>query len=411
MNDRLLLELATTLGYKLSMAGAETFRVEESVVRVLHAYGYEAEVFAIPNCLTVSIITAEGKPMTRMRRIGNHGNDLDAVEKFSGLSRALCNRTPEPAEAMKWLDQVEARRQSYSISARALGYYLGAFGFAIFFGGNLADAIGAGICGLLILAADIYLGNLQSPAFFRTILSAFGSAMLAYTLHAKGLIDNADATIIGALMILVPGLLFTNAMRDIMYGDTNSGLHRVVQVLLTAVAIALGTAAALYIATVLWGKPVGAGLLDHSAFVLNLGCFIGCLGFAIYFNIHGPGMLICTIGGVLAWSAYMLTVYSTANVVLGNLVGGITASVYAEIMARVRKYPAISYLVVSIFPLIPGAGVYYTMNYAVMGEMTLFAEKGFETAAIAGAIALGILLVSSAFRLWGTHQFLKRRKH
>ena len=80
MNERLLLEAATTLGYRLAMSGAETFRVEESILRVLKTYGYEAEAFAIPNCLIVSIITASDQPMTRMRRIGPHGNDLDAVE-------------------------------------------------------------------------------------------------------------------------------------------------------------------------------------------------------------------------------------------------------------------------------------------------------------------------------------------
>ena len=50
MNERLLLEAATTLGYRLAMAGAETFRVEETIIRVLKTYGYQAEAFAIPNC-------------------------------------------------------------------------------------------------------------------------------------------------------------------------------------------------------------------------------------------------------------------------------------------------------------------------------------------------------------------------
>ena len=89
MNYSLLLELTTTLGYRLAMAGAETFRIEESILRILNAYGLEAEAFAIPNCLTVSIITSSGDPMTRMRRIGYHGNDLDAVERYNNHRRAF----------------------------------------------------------------------------------------------------------------------------------------------------------------------------------------------------------------------------------------------------------------------------------------------------------------------------------
>ena len=85
MDYNTLLDLATDLGYELAMSGAETFRVEESITRVLDSYDIQSEVFAIPNYLVVSIITDSGEPITRMRRIGQHGNDLDSVEKFNAL--------------------------------------------------------------------------------------------------------------------------------------------------------------------------------------------------------------------------------------------------------------------------------------------------------------------------------------
>ncbi|MBQ5803878.1 MAG: threonine/serine exporter family protein, partial [Bacteroidales bacterium] len=78
-----------------------------------------------------------------------------------------------------------------------------------------------------------------------------------------------------------------------------------------------------------------------------------------------------------------------------------------ELMARVRKCPAISYLVVAIFPLIPGAGVYYTMRYAVLGQMDLFASQLMHTAAIAGIMAVAILLVSTSVRLWFSRKIKK----
>ena len=82
-----LLDFAIDLGYELAMNGAETFRVEETVSRVLSAYGVESDVFAIPNHLIVTIRTDDRTPITRMRRIGVHGNDLDAVEKLSGYCK------------------------------------------------------------------------------------------------------------------------------------------------------------------------------------------------------------------------------------------------------------------------------------------------------------------------------------
>ena len=411
MNERLLLEMATTLGYRLAMAGAETYRIEESITMVLRSYGLEAEVFAIPNCLTVSINTADDRPMTRMRRIGIHGNDLDAVERYNNLSRRLCAQRPAPETAMQWLEETAANLRSYSRGAIALGYILGSVGFALVFRGTLRDAFWAGICGLVVLFIDEFMDRIHSTQFFRVITAAFFSSIVAYMLRTAGLLDNADASIIGTLMLLVPGLLFTNAMRDIMYGDTNSGLNRVVLVLLIAMAIALGTAAALKITTALWGEPVGTGLMDYGYGMLNVGCLLGCIGFAIIFNIHGPGILICALGGCIAWTAYLITADLTGSVFYSNLVGGLVASFYAEIMARIRKFPAIAYLVVSIFPLIPGAGVYYTMSYAVHNDMAMFASKGMETAAVAGAIALGIVLVSTAFRLWSGWHYRNRGVH
>ena len=77
-------------------------------------------------------------------------------------------------------------------------------------------------------------------------------------------------------------------------------------------------------------------------------------------------------------------------------------------MARVRKYPAISYLVVSIFPLLPGAGIYYTINAFVQGHMNDFSKIGSHTIAIAGALAVGILIVSTTVRSWT--QWRRRKK-
>ena len=97
MDHDTLLDLASELGYRLAMSGAETYRIEESIQRVLAAYGISSEVFAIPNCITISLCTPDGKSATRIRRIGFHGNDLDSVEKYNSLSRRICSQKPDPA--------------------------------------------------------------------------------------------------------------------------------------------------------------------------------------------------------------------------------------------------------------------------------------------------------------------------
>ena len=414
MDYNTLLDAATDLGYELSMSGAETFRVEESIHRMLASYGVEAEVFAIPNYLVVCITTETGKPITRMRRIGYHGNDLDSVEKFNGLSRAICTRTPEPKEIQNWLEITRSKQLRYSAAVRFLGYFLGAAGYCLFFGGNGIDALCAGVCGMLIGAMDLVMNSLKANQFFRTISESFIMAAFAYLLGNLHIAQSPDAVIIGALMLLVPGLLFTNAMRDIIYGDTSSGVTRIVQVFLVAMAIALGTASAWNVISFLWRTPVSPAAPYVSGWWQCLYCLIGCVGFSILFNIHGPGGLLCALGGTIAWAVYCLTLELGGSAISAYFFSAVTASVYAETMARVRKYPAISYLVVAIFPLIPGAGVYFAMNYAVRGQMDLFANQGMFTIAIAGIMAVGILLVSTVFRMYSDWKFSKiqgKRKH
>ena len=355
-----LLDLASDLGYELAMSGAETFRVEESISRILQAYDIDAEVFVIPNCMHISIEPVIGRPLTRMRRIGVHGNDLDAVEKFSSLSRRICAQRPAPEIAAKWLEETRQQRRSYGFAMYMIGHFLGSFGFALLFGGSLADALCSGVCGLLVGIINRLIDNWGGNQFFRIIAAAFPMALLAYGMDALHLSTNTDCVIIGALMLLVPGLLFTNAMRDIIFGDTNSGINRIVQVLLIAVAIALGTAAAWRCSAFLWGTPAESVVLQHNLLVHCFAAFVGCIGFTILFNIHGWGSLLCVLAGVLAWLTYLLTLRMGSSDLTAYFFATLVAAAYSEAMARIRKFPAISYLVVGIFPLIPGAGVYYT---------------------------------------------------
>lgn len=399
MDYNTIMDLVADLGYELSMSGAETFRVEDSMARVAASYGIPAEVFSIPNYLIVSILTETGKPITRMRRIGYHGNNLDAVEKLNALSRRICSSHPAPEEAMQWLDEVRKSIPCYSIPVYLLGNFLGALGFAMLFGCGPVDMLMSGICGILGGLLNRFMDKMKVNPFFETIFSAFFMALAAYGLNTLGIVQNVNSVVIGALMILVPGLLFTNAMRDIIYGDTNSGITRFVQVLLISMGMALGTAVAWNTASLLWGIPKNLEALTNPLLITALGSLIGCIGFSILFNIHGPGGLLCALGGVVTWVVFDLILKAGGDEMFAYFSGAFLASVYAEVMARIRKYPAISYLVVSLFPLIPGAGIYYTMYYAVHGNMERFAAEGTRTGAIAGVMAVGVLLVSTIVRL------------
>ena len=130
-----------------------------------------------------------------------------------------------------------------------------------------------------------------------------------------------------------------------------------------------------------------------------LWAFLACIGFSLLFNIHGMGMFICAGGGALGWLCYLLTAARVHSAILPSFFAALAISAWSELMARLRKCPVTSYLLVALFPLVPGGGIYYTMEHAMSGETSLFLSSLLHTLGLAGALATGVLMVSSLMRL------------
>lgn len=142
-----------------------------------------------------------------------------------------------------------------------------------------------------------------------------------------------------------------------------------------------------------------------------LWAFGACLAFAVIFNIHGLGIFICGAGGALGWLVYLLCSGPLGMVdMIAALLAGVSISAWSEIMARLRKCPVTGYLLVAFFPLVPGGGIYYAMEFAIAGQTRNFGNTLMHTMEFAGALALGVLLVSSAVRMWRTVAERRRAK-
>ena len=128
---------------------------------------------------------------------------------------------------------------------------------------------------------------------------------------------------------------------------------------------------------------------------------MACLGFCIPFNAQGVGVLLCCLGGALGWAVYLGAMGLWNNPFAASLVAAISVSAYSEWMARRRRCPATSYLVIAMFPLVPGLTIYQAMDHGLRGDTELFLETFFRTMGIAGCLALGLLVVASALALKG----------
>lgn len=254
MDHNELLAVASELGYGLLESGAEIYRVEEAIQRLLHAYGIaQADPFVIPNCIIVSFATPDGEVLTQVRRIPSHGTDVDLLERYYDLGRRLCRETPPLEEAHTALREIRRTRKSYSLPVLLAAYFTSTAAFALFFGGSLRDAFCGGLCGLSVGMALYAMTILHANLFFKSMLGSALAAFLALALTALGLGEHPQIITIGAFMALVPGIIFTNAIRDVMAGDMVAGLSKIAEALLTGVAVALGAGCALTLARLFWG--------------------------------------------------------------------------------------------------------------------------------------------------------------
>ena len=390
-----LLDGCCQVGVQIVRCGGEIQRAEDTVRRLLAAYRLEGEVFAVPNCVWVSVRAPDGRVHTVMRRVPSIVTDIDGIERFNDLSRRLCADPPaDPAELSARCGAALAELRAYPVVLRLAGYFLG----ALFFSGGWAEAAAAGLAGLAGGTVLVLLERARANGFLTTLISAFVLGAAACGLPALGAPINLEVTVAGGLMVLVPGLVFTSFMSDLLTGDMMAGLATFARAVLSAAAIALGTVAAMALFP---GQPAGAAVraADYGGVVYCLFAFLGCLGFCPAMNVRGMGTPLCCLGGAAGWAAYLAVMALGGGSFVASLVGAVVVAVFAEAMARLRKCPATSYSTIALFPLVPGLTIYQAMDHGIRGDTELFWETFFRTFGIAGCIALGLLLVSAVLEL------------
>ena len=123
--------------------------------------------------------------------------------------------------------------------------------------------------------------------------------------------------------------------------------------------------------------------------------FVASFGFGIIFNIKGIKLIFAAIGGGLSWFCYLYLTKNGISIILSLFISSIIFSIYSEICARYLKTPVTTLIICALIPLVPGAGMYYTMYETILGNVKGAVELGLNTLASAGALALGVIFVST----------------
>ncbi len=242
-----MLSNALEIGSRMLISGAEIQRVENSILRICTAYGSEkTEVFSISYMIVATISSKSFGTITLSRRVHNLSLNLYELLYLNALSRRICKVLPD----MKTVD-MELRKidqlPKYGLIPSMLVYALISVSFTIFFGGGFRDALASGIIGIGIRCLELLLQPLPLNRFLLVVLlSTSAGCMAAASVYADlGL--SLDKISIGNIMIFIPGLMFTNCIREMISENMISGITRLLEALLISSSIAIGFAIAYYL--------------------------------------------------------------------------------------------------------------------------------------------------------------------
>lgn len=237
---------ALDIGENLLKCGGEPHRIEDTITRICSAYGsVNTDVFALPSLVIAGVRMADGTTASQVRRVYKTVNNMYRLDKFNNLSRNVCDGTVALENIDKNIEDILNSRP-FNRYLALFGGVIAAGGFAVFFGGTVNDGLAAAIAGLVVSALNLHKLKFGNQMLY-TVAVSFLGALTGLIVHRLGLGDNIDMIMIGTIMLVIPGLSFGNAVRDVLFGDTISGLIQFVQAIMTAVLVAFGFVVAIMV--------------------------------------------------------------------------------------------------------------------------------------------------------------------
>jgi uncharacterized membrane protein YjjP (DUF1212 family) len=235
-----IMEVCLLAGKIMLQNGAETYRVEDTMMRIAVSYGINgSHSYVTP---TGIFFSTDGTEPAKLIRISERTTDLQKVTVVNSISRKISSGGLSVQEAYRMLKETEAARLAYPVSVQLAAASIASGCFLIMFQGSWHDFIPALVSGGVGFASLLYFHHLVQIKFFAEFLSSFIIGLLSFVFVMTGIGHELDKIIIGSVMPLVPGLLITNAVRDLMAGHLVSGLSKGAEAFLTAFAIGTGIA-------------------------------------------------------------------------------------------------------------------------------------------------------------------------
>lgn len=398
-----VLEVASEAGHILLENGAEISRVEDTMERISSHYGvHTGHFFVLSNGI---FTTSSSNKYANVEFIPIRGIQLSKVVEVNRLSYRIAADKVSLTQARAELDAIrdEPMKPAWE---QIVGSAFGAAGFCAVFGGGFMDCAAAFVVGTLLYLFLLFVSSRYLSKIVGGICNSLVATLLCLASYRLGFGSSLSNIIIGAIMPLIPGVPFVNGVRDLADSDYIAGTTRLTDAMLGFFCIALGVGTSF----VLDGS-IFQGMIELKGVTVNaetaglgwqtLASFIGTFAFAILFGVPRQQYATCGIIGAIGWAAFLIM---TRAGIAGTMVSITFSTVLICLMSRMvavwDKCPSTVYLLCGIFPLVPGAGIFWFTYYLVAEKFRLSMTTGFNAGMAAIAIVLGIILAMEFPQRW-----------
>lgn len=393
-----VLKFASDAGRVLLENGAEISRVEETMERIADNYGESGEKFFV---LSNGIFTT-GKSYANAEFIPMKGARLEKVVEVNQLSREIATHKIPLPMAVEMLERIK-NLPSKPVWEQFLGAGLGCAGFCIIFGGSLLDCM-ASLCSALILY--LFVLKVSTPYLSKTlgnICGGFIGTILCILFNLMVPQTNLGNMVVGTLILLIPGVPFTNGLRDVANEDYLAGITRLADALMMFLCIAIGVCFAFLVHSwtaggVIQLKGTVTDAVTAAIPIQFIAALVGTSFFAVLFGVPRKYYFAAGIVGVLGWMVYILMSRYTPMGDFGSTFLAATMVAFLSRYAAIKlKCPSTVFLICGIFPLIPGAGVFWSAYYIASTQLESAIMMGLSSVKLTLAIVLGIIVAANVF--------------
>lgn len=241
MDYKLLADTAALTGEIMLMSGAETYRVEDTISRILGISNLKRiEAFVTGTGFILTLDDPKMNAITLVRRVKERNNNLNKIYLANDVSRKLCSGEISIEEGFQELKKIKNTNQyeNWVIYLCIVGT---SAAFSILFGANIWECMSSALAGMVIVIFTMLSNKLRFNVVISNILIMFFVALLTVFLESMfPVFISKESIIAGSIMSLVPGVAITNAIRDTLQGDYISGGARAMEAFVVAISIAVG---------------------------------------------------------------------------------------------------------------------------------------------------------------------------